>query len=134
MRRQKVSTHCSLHLRGTWNCVVMCVESIELRDGREVWDCCGGGKEGLSFWDLRHSGHGDESRTNVRQGVQIHLRKAVRKFGGGKSLWERCVVVMCVRIVVLEKVTPVGCVGQEGYGHWWRICLLVGSARDIGGL
>ena len=114
IRWQKVSTHSSLQGRGTWNCVVICVERIVLREGSEEWGNCGGGEDGLSVCVLMHSGHGDEIRTKVRQGVQIHLLKAVRKLWGGNSPWERWVEVMCVNRVVLEKLMFVGCVGQEG--------------------
>ena len=93
------------------------------RDGRDVWVCCGGGDAGLSFCVLIQSEQGDEIRTKVRQGVHTHLRNAARKLGGGISPWERWVEVMCERRVAREKVTLVGCVGQEGYGHWCRICL-----------
>ena len=88
-----------------------------LSEGRDVWDGCGGGDVGLSFCVLMQSGHGDEIRTKVRQGVQTHLRKAERKLGGGNSPWERWAEVMCVRRVDFEKDTFVGSVGQEGKGH-----------------
>ena len=61
-----------------------------------------------------HSVQGEEMRTKLRHGVHTHLRKAARKFGGGKSPCERWVEVMCVSSVVLEKDILVGCVGQEG--------------------
>ena len=122
MRWQNVSTHCSRQGRGTWNCVVMCVERIVWGDGSIELETKGGGREGLSFCDLMQSGHGDEIKTKVRHGVQTHLRKAFKKLGGGSSPWERWVDVMCVSRVVREKVMLVGCVGQFGKGHWCRIC------------
>lgn len=101
MRSQKVCTHCSLHGRGTWNRVVMCVESSVSGEGH---DRCGvgGGCAGLSFCVRMHRGQGDKRREKDKQDLQTHLLKAVRKEEGGKSLWERCVDVMCVRRVDLE--------------------------------